>query len=385
MKELQILLQQIATITQKNSEILNATGGRFNMFRICGVNHYENTHSAIIAELLNPKGTHSLKSELLEAFLSLIDKDFVPTDFNPSNATVYIEYTTTDKGRIDILIKDANKNALIIENKIYAADQYEQLKRYDQFAKKEFKAYQIYYLTLWGSEASLQSGEGVNYLTISYADTIIRWLDKCIALSARLPLVRETLIQYSNHLKILTNQDMNAKNQEEIVKTLADFGNLEAVQNVFLNYPKVFDYLAKQYFNPKMEEFAHQKGLIYHYERTDEKNHGSYISFYITKEQWKEKIGIDFDFDFEEGSYYYGVYNDPKKYQLSQENKTFLHQQLREKEIPVLDTDWYPFYENIESLTIASWESDIVKSDIFFKSCKSKIETLLEVLEEMNL
>ncbi|WP_315543846.1 PD-(D/E)XK nuclease family protein [Capnocytophaga leadbetteri] len=129
MKELQNLLQQVATITQKNSEILNATGGRFNMFRICGVNHYENTHSAIIAELLNPQGTHSLKSELLKAFLSLIDKDFVPTDFNPSDATVYTEYTT-DKGRIDILIKDTNKNALIIENKIYAADQYEQLKRY---------------------------------------------------------------------------------------------------------------------------------------------------------------------------------------------------------------------------------------------------------------
>ena len=51
----------------------------------------------------------------------------------------------------------------------------------------------------------------------------------------------------------------------------------------------------------------------------------------------------------------------------------------------MLDTDWYPFYENIESLTIASWESDIVKSDIFFKSCKSKIETLLEVLEKMDL
>lgn len=383
MKELQNLLRQVATITQKNSEILNATGGRFNMFRICGVNHYENTHSAIIAELLNPKGTHSLKSELLKAFLSLIDKDFVPTDFNPSNATVYTEYTTTDKGRIDILIKDANKNALIIENKIYAADQYEQLKRYDQFAKKEFKAYQIYYLTLWGSEASLQSGEGVNYLTISYADTIIRWLDKCIALAARLPLVRETLIQYSNHLKILTNQDMNTKNQEEIVKTLADFGNLEAVQNVFLNYPKVFDYLAKQYFNPKMEEFAHQKGLIYHYERTDEKNHGSYISFYITKEQWKEKIGIDFD--FEEGSYYYGVYNDPKKYQLSQENKALLHQRLREKGIPVSETEWYPFYEDIENLTIASWESDIIESDAFFESCKLKIETLLEALEKLVL
>ena len=381
MKELQNLLQQVATITQKNNEILNATGGRFNMFRICGVNHYENIHSAIIAELLNPQGTHSLKSDLLEAFLSLIDKDFVPTDFNPSNATVYTEYTT-DKGRIDILIKDANKNALIIENKIYAADQYEQLTRYEQFAKKEFKAYQIYYLTLWGNEPSLQSGEGVNYLTISYADTIIRWLDKCIALSARLPLVRETLIQYSNHLKILTNQDMNAKNQEEIVKTLADFGNLEAVQNVFLNYPKIFDYLVQNYFNPKMERFAEQKGLVYHYERAT-KNYDSYIEFYLTKELWKGKIAISFD--FEEGSYYYGVYNDLKEYQLSKENKALLHQQLREKGIPVRETEWYPFYENIENLTVASWESDIVESDAFFESCKSKIETLLEVLEEMDL
>ena len=103
MKEIENLLQQVTTITQKNKELLNATGGLFNMFRICGVNHYENTHSAIIAELLNPQGTHSLKSELLEAFLNLIGKDFIPDTFNPYNATVYTEYTT-DKGRIDILI-----------------------------------------------------------------------------------------------------------------------------------------------------------------------------------------------------------------------------------------------------------------------------------------
>ena len=136
MKELKNLLQQVATITQKNNELLDATGGRFNMFRICGVNHYENTHSAIIAELLNPNGSHSLKSAFLEAFLDLISKDFIPTSFNPSSATVYTEYTT-DNGRIDILIEDNQKNALIIENKIYATDQYEQLKRYNQYAQNK--------------------------------------------------------------------------------------------------------------------------------------------------------------------------------------------------------------------------------------------------------
>ena len=382
MKELQNLLQQVATITQKNSEILNATGGRFNMFRICGVNHYENTHSAIIAELLNPKGTHSLKSELLEAFLSLIDKDFVPTDFNPSNATVYTEYTT-DKGRIDILIKDTNKNALIIENKIYAADQYEQLKRYEQFAKKEFEVYQIYYLTLWGNEATPQSGEGVNYLTISYADTIIRWLDKCIALAARLPLVRETLIQYSNHLKILTNQDMNTKNQEEIVKTLADFGNLEAVQNVFLNYPKIFDYLVKKHFNPKMEEFAKQNELKYYYEEAKE----SYIKFELAKDGFKEKLEIEFKLEKVSNSfsYFYGISENTKNFKLSLENKELLHEKIKEKGISINEKKWFPFYENIENLTITSWENDIVNSNNFFESCKQKIEILLGILKEIGL
>ncbi|MCL2512087.1 MAG: PD-(D/E)XK nuclease family protein [Bacteroidales bacterium] len=59
MENLQNLLNQVALISEKNAEILDAAGGRFNMFRVCGVNHYENTHSAIIAEFLNPNGSHS--------------------------------------------------------------------------------------------------------------------------------------------------------------------------------------------------------------------------------------------------------------------------------------------------------------------------------------
>ena len=50
MNKIKSLLRQVNTIKKKNDEILDATGNRFNMFRICGVNHYENTHSAIIAE-----------------------------------------------------------------------------------------------------------------------------------------------------------------------------------------------------------------------------------------------------------------------------------------------------------------------------------------------
>ena len=286
---IQGLLNQVATINKKNAEILDATGGRFNMFRICGVNHYENTHSSIIAELLNPQGSHSLKNQFLDAFLETIGKSFTLKDFDTTNATVHTEYVT-DNGRIDILIKDHKKNAIIIENKIYACDQPKQLIRYNVYAEGEFKdknkdkeennkKYQIYYLTLFGSEASEQSAGDVIYHTISYAETIIQWLDKCIALAVRLPLVRETLIQYSNHIKQLTNQDMSKKNQEEITSLLAKFHDLKAMQSIYFNYHKIFDQIAKDYFNPKMEEYAQKKELEYSYENSD-KDH---ISFCLRK------------------------------------------------------------------------------------------------------
>src|SRR5574344_1544185 len=75
MEKIKNLLNQVSIISKKNAEILDATGGRFNMFRVCGVNHYENTHSAILAELLNPNGTHGLKSKLLECFIETKGED----------------------------------------------------------------------------------------------------------------------------------------------------------------------------------------------------------------------------------------------------------------------------------------------------------------------
>lgn len=387
---IQGLLNQVATINKKNAEILDATGGRFNIFRICGVNHYENTHSSILAELLNPQGSHSLKNQFLDAFLETIGKSFTLKDFDTTNATVHTEYVT-DNGRIDILIKDHKKNAIIIENKIYACDQPKQLIRYNVYAEGEFKdknkdkeennkKYQIYYLTLFGSEASEQSAGDVIYHTISYAETIIQWLDKCIALAVRLPLVRETLIQYSNHIKQLTNQDMSNKNQEEITSLLAKFHDLKAIQSIYFNYHKIFDQIAKDYFNPKMDDYANEKDLKYHYENSDE----YHINFYLRKKNWKENFYISFEFEKGKG-YYYGIFNGNEN-QLSDENRKKLREKLQERfNSEIQEAALWPYYEYIPSLSIETWESDVRDSDIFFEYCKEKIEALLSVIEKLDL
>jgi hypothetical protein len=379
MEKIKNLLNQVSIISNKNAEILDATGGRFNMFAICGVNHYENTHSAIIAEFLNPKGSHGLKSKLLECFIESLGEYFTIQFINFEKSRVRTEFLT-EEGRIDILIEDDQNKAIIIENKIYANDQPEQLKRYNRYAKFYKNGYQILYLTLFGDEASDQSSKGVSYLTISYKENIINWLEKCVAIASRYPIVRETLIQYINHLKQLTNQDMDTKNKEEITEVLSKIENLRIAQVIYNNYTATFNYIIQKHFNPKMEDFARQKGLEYHYEKSEE----LYVRFYLTNSNWLGKFWIGFTF---EGSRsHYGICNNPKVNNLSDESRRKLHENLNELGVySRKESNWWPFYRYFPNLSIETWETDIINSDIFLDECKDKIEKLLIAIDKSEI
>lgn len=376
------LLNQVSIIGKKNAEILDATGGRFNMFRVCGVNHYENTHSAILTEFLNPKGTHGLKSKLLECFIKTLGENFTINGFNCENARIYTEYSTS-KGRIDILIEDEKrKKAIIIENKIYANDQLNQLERYDSYAEETYQKgnYQILYLTLDGKEATEQSGEGVSYLTISYEENIINWLEKCVAIASRFPIVRETIIQYINYLKELTHQDMNNKNKEEITEVLSKIENLRAAKIICQNYSATFDAIINDHFNPKMEEFATQEGLKYHYEESGE----CFVKFYITNPLWQGKCWIGFRLG--RYKYYYGLCNNLDKYKISTENRKKIHEELYKAGVfSFLENEWWPFYKYIPNLTLDNWENDIINSDNFLNDCIDKTKKILEVMKTIEL
>ncbi len=382
MDQIKNLLSQVSIISKKNAEILDATGGRFNMFRICGVDHYENTHSAILAEFLNPSGTHGLKAKFLGCFIETLGEQFAIEDFNCKNARVHTEFAIPG-GRIDILIEDEQREkAIIIENKIFAGDQREQLKRYGDYAKERYKNdnYQLLYMTLDGHEASKHSGSAVSYLTISYTETIINWLEKCVAIASRFPMVRETIIQYINHLKLLTNQDMDNKNKEEITDLLSKVENLKAAKEICQNYSKTFDAIIEKHFNPEMRKFAEKHNLEYQYSGSDEQS----VRFNLIKPDWKGKCGISFT--FEKGHFHYGLFNYPKKYKLSKDNREIIHKRLEEEGIQSRkQSDWWPFYAYIDNLNLYIWEHDIITSDNFLKACIKKIEMILKIMKGIDL
>jgi hypothetical protein len=286
MEQIKKLLEQVSIINKKNAEILDATGGRFNIFRVCGVNHYENAHSAILAEFLNPNGSHGLKSKLLECFIEAIGSDFIKENFDCTNAHVFREYSTSN-GRIDIVIEDRRNHAVIIENKIYAADQKEQIERYAQFAEEKYGTghYQILYLTLYGKDASEQSSGSIDdYTTASYKESIISWLEQCARIAVHYPMVRETINQYINHLKLLTHQDMDTKNREEIIDmVVGDTQRIESAEYVVGIWDACTVKMLANLEN-SVAGIANQLGLKYRFDPNDMGEKES--SFYFWRETW---------------------------------------------------------------------------------------------------
>ena len=294
MKRVTDLLLNIRSVSDKihqTEERAKTRGERFNIFSILGVNHYELAHSTIIAEFLNPDGSHGQGDIFLDEFLNEIfysvscrfRKPWVMKSgapFDISSAKVYTEYDTGN-GRIDILIRNEAGQAVIIENKLYAADQPEQLKRYAEFAERQNWDYSIVYLTLYGDEASTQSAEGIDYVRISYSDEIIKWLQRCICNTVDKPFLRETFIQYSNLVKKLTHRNMETKFTEEVIKAMVD--NAEAAAMICSMQQKYREYVQDNILLPKLKEFADESGLqfAYDWEMNGEKG------FYFRKKEWK--------------------------------------------------------------------------------------------------
>lgn len=234
------LFQNIAIIQKKYDDIAKITGEDFNVFSVLKMDSKEvRMHSAFLGELLNPSGSHGLSDKPLEIFIKLFKEKFniedginkFKIDSKSVNTVVekHIGVTNDDKtegGRIDIIIEDKVKNAIIIENKIYAREQENQLIRYNNYLKEA----PILYLTLFG-EAPTSQGElieNMHYFNVSYKEDIKDWLELCLKEAVNFPMLREVIKQYLYLVKKLTNQTKNDKMSDEI-KNLIDEENVDLI------------------------------------------------------------------------------------------------------------------------------------------------------------
>jgi hypothetical protein len=226
---LDFLLNQTSTLRRAQQLVGEKPGERFNIFSVLGMEADEvYTHSQFLAELLNPQGAHGLG----DIFLKLLLKQLEITDFELNHVGCVAEHyigpvTMTEGGRIDIMIYNKT-NKIIIENKIFAVDQVNQLLRYYNYDQKA----KLYYLTLFGTgpnEVSTGNGQlkSDQFKHLSYATDMLQWLEQCRKEATNIPVLRETITQYIALIKKLTNQHFDGKMQKELVsKILSNPDNL---------------------------------------------------------------------------------------------------------------------------------------------------------------
>ena len=248
MTNIETLLKQISEIVVKEriqQEEKRKRGENFNIFSVLGLSTSEvRLHSAFLGELLNPEGDHGLGNKFLEAFLKMIINRVKPGfEIDTKSCKVDVELPIgeipedySEGGRIDLLIQDSQKNAIIIENKIYADDQYKQLLRYHNWATKNSQKYILLYLTLYEKEPTEYSTDNqVDYKCISYKNNIIPWLQNCIGIAALHPNIREIIAQYKLNLDNILDI-MSESTTKEILNVLLDESNIESTLNVMDYY-----------------------------------------------------------------------------------------------------------------------------------------------------
>ena len=236
-------------------------GKRFNVFSALNMCSDEmRLHSRLLATLLNPKASHGLGNEFLKLFLIALGlpEDYITYCKEQIVERTIGEVTETTGGRIDIILEDRG-HAVIIENKIYAGDQPNQLLRYHNYGVKTFgeNNFKLVYLTLYGSDPSPYSlgGEHFEFIKLSYAQDILKLLEDFVPTQPQKP-VHSTIEDYITIIKQLTDQDMDTEYQQSIINEAIDEKYIDVTSELLLLQKQIGDKLIKDHIIEPLKDLG---------------------------------------------------------------------------------------------------------------------------------
>ena len=224
----------------------------FNVFKVLELENKEKKHSAFIAELLNPKSFHKQSSRYLKLFCRQLN--WKCDNLCNVSCEKSIKSKKYGDGFIDIFIEANEKeNCIVIENKIYADDQDNQLAKYHDVYPKAL----LLYLTLDGKDPSTKSLDGLSsnlYKNISYKTFVVEWLNNCLRETNPKYRIYSLIEQYRELILKLTGQGMIQEEKREIV---SEFTNTEEKLKFFF-YIMQCQLEVKKYFGNKIKTWLLQ-------------------------------------------------------------------------------------------------------------------------------
>lgn len=263
-RSLKYLLQRLDIVRDKISA-RNENKETFNVFS-CLLNERdeENLHSRFISCLTDPLGNHGLGFYPIKHLLETLGSSF---QYDKDSIEIFPSFADCREYKdIDILMIDRKQQyAIIIENKIDAIDSNHedegQLERYYRRIIEEDKIpkenVDVYYLTMDGHEPSAAStSTSKRYKDfpnivrcITYDHEILTWLQLCMKEACDKPYIRETIAQYINLIKKMTN-NTEIEDRLEIIKIISrNNDTLASAKLLFDNYKHIQWHTVSDLFN----------------------------------------------------------------------------------------------------------------------------------------
>ena len=218
-----LLLERVAETQRRFAEQYRVTGSKFNIFTITGTKNKEVQICRVLANLLDPKGSHYQGSLYLKSFVERIAaKNSVYAKIDADAARVLTEYVIDGNRRIDIVLADSSI-FIPIEVKIRVGDKDKQIADYFEFTRARNKAacIPVLYLTVDGHKPDARSAAKENhYVCISFAEDIVPWLKKCRDEPETTLPVREILKQLVAAVEMLCNTSEDEEMEDAIFKLI---------------------------------------------------------------------------------------------------------------------------------------------------------------------
>ena len=395
-------------------------GGSFNVFRLCQIDHYENAHSRILAEFLDPRGMHGMGDTFLALFLrqpviaDYLKKQGFPKDdgchgWNKLGAAMVVTEEAFPEGRCDIAIHWRGW-CIVIENKIYAADQARQLERYIHAVRRTGEKPIVLYLTLDGHSAGTDGAGDVKYKCISYRNEIADWIADCIGeiddwnFGGEQPdylHVRETLCQYQQLVKEISGSQEELKvNDETVTELVASTDAFRAACRISDTLQNARARIAQKIMEALRRELA-ERPVFNGWLLKDELaslllNNERYTGFWIEREACDRPYDIYCEFQAR------GALRDmfvglTRKHDKPEDGKVYLKAASKSEKLKL----HYSFYSEDNpgwlygcyphDKELRSWSDDLLARTIdadfrreFARKIANCLQTLLEEAEEVN-
>ena len=187
---------------------------QFNVFEVLrSATDEVNLHSRFLHALLDHVDPGSGRRDNLEEFLGQVAG---AADFEVDDARVEREVYG-----IDLLVSNG-RQAVVVENKIWAGDQHRQLERYRDALVDlgyEDSAVRLLYLTPHGHQPAAQSRGRIppgRIGLVSHRDDLPPWLTGCQRRAFAEPGLREAVGQYIQLIRKMTNSDHEGETMDEL-------------------------------------------------------------------------------------------------------------------------------------------------------------------------